>query len=115
MAAAWVLARAQTWVCKMSTRRYIKHPIVPTELGQRVLRARFSLKETQVEFSKRFQIAVSTLHNWETGKTQHIQKVHSMILEQLITRLRREGLYIPEQVMTTVFREDVEKAGNGLL
>jgi transcriptional regulator with XRE-family HTH domain len=99
---------------KMSTKRYIKHPIVPTKLGQNVLRARFSLKETQVEFAKRFQIAVSTLHNWETGKTQHIQRIHLMILDSLLSRLRREGMLLPEAVLTTVLRENLEVAGNAL-
>ena len=97
------------------TQNYIKRPLIPTELGAKCLRARLSLRETQTEFAKRFHVTKMTVQHWESGKTIRIQQVHKLILEAIVFNLKRDGHYLPEEVMTTVFREEVEKKGNALV
>lgn len=96
------------------TQSYIKRPIVPTEIGAKVLRARLSLRETQSEFAQRFHVTKMTIQHWESGKTLHVQKVHKIILEALVRNLQRDGHYLPQEIMTTVYREVVEKKGNAM-
>lgn len=99
----------------MATKQYIRHPIKPTELGQLVLRARFSERETQAKFAARFRVSTTTINNWERGKTSRIQKIHREILDSLVSRLRREGRLLPEPILTTILIENVEKDGNAYL
>jgi transcriptional regulator with XRE-family HTH domain len=96
------------------TQKYLKHPITPTKLGIQCLRARLSLRETQKEFAKRFQVQTCTVNNWETGKTQNINKVHQTMLDDLTEKLKREGTYIPADILTTIYREKLERKGNAL-
>ncbi len=96
----------------MPVKHYIRHPVTPTELGTMVLRARFSLGETQEEFARRFHITTTTLSNWERGKTSKIQKIHRTILDSLVSRLRRDGIYIANEVMVPFYREVIERDGN---
>lgn len=74
-----------------------------------------SLRETQVEFSDRFRVTPVTIHNWESGKTRFIQKIHREILDKMVKRLKQDGMYLPEEVMTTIYRENVERKGNALI
>jgi transcriptional regulator with XRE-family HTH domain len=90
----------------------IKHPIKPTTLGQNVLRARFSLRETQPEFAERFQVTNITIHNWETGKTSHIQRIHRTILDGLVAKLKKEGRWMPYDIFSSFYRTDIERKGN---
>ena len=92
--------------------KYIKHPLKQTEIGMATLRCRLSLRETQNEFAKRFMVTPVTVHNWETGKSQFIQKIHRQILVTLLEKLKKEGLYLPEPVFTAIYRAEFEKRGS---
>lgn len=92
----------------MTKSRYIKHPIKPTELSRKVLKARLSLRETQPEFAKRFMVSHITVHNWETGKTRHIQRIHKEILANLLKKLQNEGRLIDDSVLTSIYRTEME-------
>lgn len=91
-----------------------KGKMVPTETAASVLRARLSLRETQVEFAKRFLVTPVTIHNWETGKVSRMQNIHKKVLEELIKNLKKEGYYLPDEVFTTVFRSELAKHGNAI-
>lgn len=76
----------------------IQHPMRRTPNAERVLRARLSLRESQVIFAKRFRVSNITVHKWETGKTPYMQKIYQEILGALIERLQAEGRYLPTEV-----------------
>lgn len=88
---------------------YRKHQIRRTVNGERALRARLSLRETQEEFAKRFLVSPITIHNWETGKTTHMQGMHKRILEVLVERLKAEGRYMPQEAYETILRTSQEQ------
>ena len=98
----------------MTIRKYLKHPIVPTELGRRVLRARLSLRETQKEFAERMRVSNITIYNWENGRTERINKIHREMLDTLIKQLKAGGIYMPDEAFQTVYRTQMESRGNAL-
>lgn len=99
----------------MAISQYLKHPIVPTELGRRVLRARLSLRETQTQFAKRLRVTPVTVHNWESGKTENIQPVHQEMLDGLTAQLKKMGLYMSDEVFISHYQTKIEKRGNALV
>lgn len=99
----------------MSLNRYMKHPIIPTELSFTCLRARLSVKETQRQFAKRFMVQTCTINNWETGKSKFINKVHREILIALCNKLFKEGTYVDAAVVDKVMQERIAKRGNGAI
>lgn len=88
---------------------YLKHQIQPTALAQKIFRARISLRETQSEFSNRFRTTVSTINNWETGKTKFIQRIHLAILDSIEQRLKHEGRWLPEDLFIIAWKLKLER------
>ena len=98
----------------MTKTRYVKHPVRLTPWGMSVLRARMSLRETQPEFSKRFMATPVTIHNWESGKSRHPQRIHRSVLDKLVVDLKKQGLWMPDDVFITICRTEVENKGNAV-
>lgn len=93
----------------MTKAAYLTSNFRPTLLSKKVLQARLSLRETQREFSERFLVTPFTVHNWETGKTEHIQKIHRTMLDALLSRLKSEGRLLDESIFVTIYREQTER------
>lgn len=94
----------------MTKSRYIKYkPPKLTELAKKVLRARLSEHETQMEFASRFLVSNITVHNWETGRTNKLQPVHQRILDGMMERLRTEGRLLSEDILKTIVHEEEER------
>lgn len=91
----------------------LKHPIRRTELSEKVLRARLSLRESQTQFAQRFRVTKLTVHNWESGKVLYMQQIYKEILAALIGRLQNEGRYVPVE-MYEMFLADKSEWQNEL-
>ena len=91
------------------TTKYIKHDARPTKIGIAVLRARLSLRETQEEFSDRFRVSKTTIHKWERGYVTRMQRVYQEMLDALLKRLQAEGRLLPEAVVQTIFKDEVNE------
>ena len=87
---------------------------MPTELGKKVLRLRMSVRETQEEFAERFRVTTLTIHNWECGKTEKIQKIHKEMLDTLVKQLKHEGRYMPDDLFSIIYRTQIESRGNAM-
>lgn len=79
-----------------------------TPVGVDALQTRLSLKETQSEFASRFRVTPLTVHKWETGKVERMQRIYREILADLKLSLEAKGQLIPKDVIIVFFREDAE-------
>lgn len=98
----------------MTKSSYIKHPLKPTAVGRAVLQARLSLRETQPEFAKRFKVSHMTIHKWETGKVEHLHRIYRHLLDALVAHLKANGQWMADDILTTVYRTELENKGNAL-
>src|SRR3990167_445625 len=98
----------------MFKKRYLRHPIKPTQWSKDVMRARLSLSETQAEFAVRFQVIPYTVHNWEIGRSEHVPHIYRFILEDLIKNLKDNGIWLNTDVFDTIYRDRLERKGNAL-
>jgi len=97
----------------MTKGTFLRYPPTATRLGLTVLRVRLSLRETQVQFARRFRVSPTTVWKWETGRVEHMQKIYKELLTGFEKELVASGRLLPEQFVEVLFKRDVELA-NGV-
>lgn len=86
----------------------------PSRLAFDVLQVRLSLRETQSEFARHFQVSKTTVYMWEKGRSKRMQRIYRHILDTLKERLQAEGRLLPDAAITVMFKEEVERL-NGVV
>ena len=92
----------------------VHHPLRPTQVSIKTIRARLSLRETQVQFAQRFHVAPITVHKWESGKVLSLRPIYQVLMNALEARLRAEGRWLSDDIFAAIYHKELEIKGNAL-
>lgn len=90
----------------------LRRPIRVNPFSRKVMRARFSLQETQTEFAARLRVKTPTIYAWESGRIRHPHKIYEDILDSIVAELKAQDRLLPEEIINTFLRQSMEKRGS---